>query len=100
MSGRGIRNVRLGRIQMERIAQAGGSPHRAQRAPREDGRSRLLANRLDWVKPGGWYGNQWVRNPDLRTSCDEPLSIPSGSEHRLDQAVEVVGIGLDGGFDA
>ncbi|MBL9126920.1 MAG: hypothetical protein JNL97_04705, partial [Verrucomicrobiales bacterium] len=33
----------------------------------------MPANRINWVKPGGWYGNQWAWNPDQRTTYDEPL---------------------------
>lgn len=33
----------------------------------------MPANRLNWIKPGGWYGNQWAWNPEQRTSYDEPL---------------------------
>ncbi len=33
----------------------------------------MPANRINWVKPGGWYGNQWAWNPEGRTNCDEPL---------------------------
>lgn len=33
----------------------------------------MPANRINWVKPGGWYGNQWAWNPEGRTNYDEPL---------------------------
>ena len=33
----------------------------------------MPGNRLNWVKPGGWYGNQWAWNPDQRSTYDEPL---------------------------
>lgn len=33
----------------------------------------MPANRLNWVKPGGWYGNQWAWNPEGRDHYDEPL---------------------------
>lgn len=33
----------------------------------------MPGNRLNWVEPGGWYGNQWAWNPDRRTTYDEPL---------------------------
>jgi len=33
----------------------------------------MPANRINWVKPGGWYGNQWAWNPDQRSTYDKPL---------------------------
>jgi mono/diheme cytochrome c family protein len=33
----------------------------------------MPANRINWIKPGGWYGNQWAWNPTGRTNYDEPL---------------------------
>ncbi len=33
----------------------------------------MPANRINWIKPGGWYGNQWAWNPENRTNYDEPL---------------------------
>lgn len=33
----------------------------------------MPANRLNWVVPGGWYGNQWAWNPSGRTDYDPPL---------------------------
>lgn len=33
----------------------------------------MPANRVNWIKPGGWYGNQWAWNPAGRTNYDEPL---------------------------
>jgi hypothetical protein len=33
----------------------------------------MPGNRINWIKPGGWYGNQWAWNPDRRTTYDEPL---------------------------
>lgn len=33
----------------------------------------MPANRINWIKPGGWYGNQWAWNPEGRTNYDEPL---------------------------
>ncbi len=33
----------------------------------------MPANRINWIKPGGWYGYQWAWNPEGRTSYDEPL---------------------------
>ncbi len=33
----------------------------------------MPANRLNWIRPDGWYGNQWAWNPENRTSYDEPL---------------------------
>ena len=30
-------------------------------------------NRINWIQPGGWYGNQWAWNPEGRTTYDEPL---------------------------
>ncbi|MBM3883092.1 MAG: c-type cytochrome [Verrucomicrobia bacterium] len=33
----------------------------------------MPANRLNWMKPGGWYGNQLAWNPENRTTYDEPL---------------------------
>jgi cytochrome c2 len=33
----------------------------------------MPGNRINWIKPGGWYGNQWAWNPEDRTSYDEPL---------------------------
>lgn len=33
----------------------------------------MPGNRINWVVPGGWYGNQWAWNPDQRTTYDEPL---------------------------
>ncbi|MCZ7637996.1 MAG: hypothetical protein M5U12_19315 [Verrucomicrobia bacterium] len=48
----------------------------------------MPGNRLNWVEPGGWYGNQWAWNPDRRTTYDEPLAWMhnfvdrSGGSHR------------------
>jgi len=33
----------------------------------------MPGNRINWIKPGGWYGNQWAWNPEGRTNYDEPL---------------------------
>jgi len=33
----------------------------------------MPGNRINWIKPGGWYGNQWAWNPESRTNYDEPL---------------------------
>ena len=33
----------------------------------------MPGNRINWVKPGGWYGNQFAWNPDNRQTYDEPL---------------------------
>ena len=33
----------------------------------------MPGNRVNWIKPGGWYGYQWAWNPEGRTSYDEPL---------------------------
>lgn len=33
----------------------------------------MPGNRINWIKPGGWYGNQWAWNPAGRTNYDEPL---------------------------
>lgn len=33
----------------------------------------MPGNRINWIEPGGWYGNQWAWNPDNRTTYDEPL---------------------------
>ena len=33
----------------------------------------MPGNRINWVKPGGWYGYQWAWNPEHRTNYDEPL---------------------------
>src|SRR5436190_1243017 len=33
----------------------------------------MPANRINWIQPGGWYGNQWAWNPEGRTNYDEPL---------------------------
>jgi mono/diheme cytochrome c family protein len=33
----------------------------------------MPANRINWIQPGGWYGNQWAWNPTGRTNYDEPL---------------------------
>lgn len=33
----------------------------------------MPANRLNWVRAGGWYGNQWAWNPEARTEYDPPL---------------------------
>ena len=33
----------------------------------------MPANRINWIQPGGWYGNQWAWNPAGRTNYDEPL---------------------------
>ena len=33
----------------------------------------LPGNRINWVRPGGWYGNQLAWNPDDRRTYDEPL---------------------------
>ncbi len=33
----------------------------------------MPANRINWVEPGGWYGNQLAWNPDHRQSYDPPL---------------------------
>lgn len=33
----------------------------------------MPANRINWIRPGGWYGNQWAWNPEGRTTYDEPL---------------------------
>ncbi|RME93247.1 MAG: hypothetical protein D6766_08540, partial [Verrucomicrobia bacterium] len=33
----------------------------------------MPANRINWVEPGGWYGNQNAWNPDNRQTYDEPL---------------------------
>jgi cytochrome c2 len=33
----------------------------------------MPGNRVNWIKPGGWYGNQWAWNPQGRTNYDEPL---------------------------
>lgn len=33
----------------------------------------MPGNRINWVKPGGWYGNQFAWNPDNRETYDEPL---------------------------
>ncbi|MBX3747764.1 MAG: c-type cytochrome [Verrucomicrobiae bacterium] len=33
----------------------------------------MPANRLNWVREGGWYGNSWAANPDGREGYDEPL---------------------------
>ncbi len=34
----------------------------------------MPANRINWVRPGGWYGNLWAWNPDQRTDYDPPLA--------------------------
>lgn len=33
----------------------------------------MPGNRINWIRPGGWYGYQWAWNPDHRTTYDEPL---------------------------
>lgn len=33
----------------------------------------MPGNRINWIKPGGWYGYQWAWNPEGRTNYDEPL---------------------------
>ncbi|MCP5526863.1 MAG: c-type cytochrome [Verrucomicrobiales bacterium] len=33
----------------------------------------MPGNRINWVQPGGWYGNQFAWNPEGRQSYDEPL---------------------------
>lgn len=33
----------------------------------------MPANRINWVEPGGWYGNQNAWNPENRQTYDEPL---------------------------
>jgi glucose/arabinose dehydrogenase/cytochrome c2 len=33
----------------------------------------MPGNRINWIRPGGWYGNQWAWNPQGRTNYDEPL---------------------------
>ena len=33
----------------------------------------MPGNRINWIKPGGWYGYQWAWNPAGRTNYDEPL---------------------------
>ena len=33
----------------------------------------MPGNRVNWIKPGGWYGNQWAWNPENRQTYDEPL---------------------------
>jgi len=33
----------------------------------------MPGNRINWIQPGGWYGNQWAWNPAGRTNYDEPL---------------------------
>src|SRR6185369_12322643 len=33
----------------------------------------MPGNRINWIRPGGWYGNQWAWNPEGRTNYDEPL---------------------------
>ena len=33
----------------------------------------MPGNRINWIKPGGWYGYQWAWNPENRTTYDEPL---------------------------
>jgi mono/diheme cytochrome c family protein len=33
----------------------------------------MPGNRINWIQPGGWYGNQWAWNPDQRVTYDEPL---------------------------
>ena len=33
----------------------------------------MPANRVNWIKPGGWYGYQWAWNPEGRSTYDEPL---------------------------
>jgi mono/diheme cytochrome c family protein len=33
----------------------------------------MPGNRINWIQPGGWYGNQWAWNPEGRTNYDEPL---------------------------
>jgi cytochrome c2 len=33
----------------------------------------MPANRVNWIKPGGWYGYQWAWNPENRVTYDEPL---------------------------
>jgi mono/diheme cytochrome c family protein len=33
----------------------------------------MPGNRVNWIKPGGWYGYQWAWNPEKRETYDEPL---------------------------
>jgi mono/diheme cytochrome c family protein len=33
----------------------------------------MPGNRINWIRPSGWYGNQWAWNPEGRTNYDEPL---------------------------
>ena len=33
----------------------------------------MPGNRINWIKPGGWYGYQWAWNPENRSTYDEPL---------------------------
>jgi len=33
----------------------------------------MPGNRINWIKPGGWYGYQWAWNPEHRTTYEEPL---------------------------
>ena len=33
----------------------------------------MPGNRVNWIKPGGWYGYQWAWNPEKRQTYDEPL---------------------------
>ena len=33
----------------------------------------MPGNRVNWIKPGGWYGNQWAWNPENHQTYDEPL---------------------------